>query len=139
MKAAVAYESMTGTTKRAAELIARELARNGIDASVFPVTSPDYNALSAADLVIVGTWCDGFVLFGQRPGRSGRLRKFPPIYDKRCVVFVTYAINEGKVLRRFQRLMEGRGANVIGGMSIRRDKLDTGTRDFVDRLLDVPV
>jgi hypothetical protein len=139
MRAAVAYESMTGNTKRAAELIARGLARNGIETSTFPVTEPDYNALSAADLVIVGTWTDGFVLFGHRPGRSGRLRRFPPIWDKRCVLFVTYALHEGNVLRKFQRLMESRGATVIGGMAIRRDKLDAGARDFVERLLDVPV
>ena len=137
MKAVVIYESLTGNTRKAAGFIAAELERGGVATTVAPITAIDYQALAEADLVVVGTWTDGLVLFGQRPGRSGRLKKLPYISGKRCAVFVTYAIDAGKVLDKLVALMEDRGAEVLGGMTIRRDDLAGGARDFAERVLDV--
>ena len=46
-----------------------------------PSRSPqiDYQALSDADLVIVGSWVDGLILVGQRPGRLGRITAMPAL------------------------------------------------------------
>jgi hypothetical protein len=137
MRAAVIYESLTGNTRKAAGLIAAELERGGIPTTVSPTTAIDYQALQDADLVVLGTWTDGLVLFGQRPGRSGRLKKLPYISGKKCAVFVTYAVDAGKVLDKFVALAEERGGEVLGGMAIRRDKLAEGAQDFAGRLLDV--
>jgi hypothetical protein len=137
MKAVVIYESLTGNTRKAAGLIAAELTRGGVSTKATPITGIDYQALAEADLVIVGTWTDGLVFAGQRPGRSGRLKKLPYISGKRCVVFVTYAIDHGKVLDKFVAMMEDRGADVLGGMAIRRDDLVGGARDFAARVLDL--
>jgi hypothetical protein len=137
MKAVVVYESLTGNTRKAAGFIAAELERGGVSTTVSPITAIDYQALAEADLVVVGTWTDGLVLFGQRPGRSGRLKKLPYISGKRCAVFVTYAIDAGNVLDKLVALMEDRGAEVLGGMAIRRDDLAGGARDFAERVLDV--
>ena len=134
MRAAVIYESLTGNTRRTAGFIAAELARVGIEASVFPVTRVDYQALAEADLVIVGSWTDGLVFFGQRPGRATRLRKLPVLTGKKCLVFCTYAINCGATLDKLSRIMEERGADVLGGMAIRRDHLAEGAQEFVARL-----
>src|SRR5579864_4333022 len=98
MSAVVISESLTGNTRRAASLIAVELAARGMAATACPITAIDYQALSDADLVIVGTWTDGVVLFGQRPGRAHRLRAMPSIAGKRAVVYCTYAIDPGRTL-----------------------------------------
>jgi flavorubredoxin len=137
MKAVVIYESLTGNTRKAAGFIAGALERGGVATTVCPITAIDYQALADADLVVVGTWTDGLVLFGQRPGRAGRLKKLPYISGKRCAVFVTYAIDAGNVLDKLVALMEDRGAEVLGGMTIRRDDLAGGARDFAERVLDV--
>jgi len=134
MRAAVIYESLTGNTRRTAGFIGTELARVGIEASVFPVTRVDYQALAEADLVIVGSWTDGLVFFGQRPGRATRLRKLPVLTGKKCLVFCTYAVNCGATLDKLSRIMEERGADVLGGMAIRRDHLADGAQEFVARL-----
>lgn len=136
MNAAIIYESLTGNTKKAAQVIGRELTKAGVGVSVRPVTDIDYQALEVADLVIVGTWTDGIVVAGQRPGRAQRLRRLPALDRKRCLVYITYAIDPGKALQKLSRLMEERGANVIGGMSIKRSDLEGGARDFVARLLE---
>ncbi|HEY2428020.1 MAG TPA: flavodoxin domain-containing protein [Acidimicrobiales bacterium] len=136
MEAVVIYESLTGNTRRAAGLIAAGLMAQGVTAVVCPVDRIDYQALSRADLVIVGAWTDGMVFFGQRPGRAHRLRAMPVMDGKRALVFCTYAIDAGKVLEKLTQVVEDRGATVLGGMALRRDRLDEGAKEFVARLLD---
>jgi len=136
MNAAIIYESLTGNTRKTAHLISQELANAGVAASVSPITSVDYQALEVADLVIIGTWTDGMILVGQRPGRAGRLRHLPVLDRKRCLVYITYAIDPGKTLQKLTGIVEERGGNVLGGMAIKRNDLEGGARDFVARLLD---
>lgn len=135
MRAIVIYESMTGNTRNAAHLIAAELERAGVSATASPITQVDLQALSQADLVVVGTWVDGFILLGQRPGRSGRLGRLPVIDGKTAAVFCTYAVDPGRTLSKLERIVRRRGGNVIGGYAIKRGQLAEGAREFVDRLL----
>lgn len=131
----VVYESLTGNTRRAAEHMAREFEQRGANATVCNVTAIDYQALARADIVIIGSWVDGIFVIGQRPGRAVRLESFPPIDGKRCFVYCTYALNPGRTLEKMTKIMESRGAEVLGGMAIRRNRLEQGAREFVDRVL----
>jgi hypothetical protein len=136
MRAVVIYESLTGNTARAARLIADEVAAQGCDVAVFPITDIGLKELAEADIVFIGTWVDGLVLFGQRPGRAGRIRNMPVIDGKRVAAFMTYAINAGKALDRFAKVLDERGATVVSRMLLRRDHLEAGVEDFVAVSLD---
>jgi flavorubredoxin len=135
VNAIVIYESLTGNTKKAAQLMGKELTNAGVGTTVCNITSVDYQALADADLVIVGTWTDGIVFFGQRPGRAGRIRAMPTLVGKRAFVFCTYAVDQGNILKKLTALVQARGAEVLGGMAIRRTSIDQGVSDFVGRLL----
>ena len=87
----------------------------------------------------MGSWTDGLFLFGQKPARAGRLASLPFMTGKRCAVYCTYAIETGRTLEKLEDIMRGRGANVIGGLAIRRNDLAGGAREFVQRLLAVSV
>jgi hypothetical protein len=52
-------------------------------------------------------------------------------------VFCTFALDPGKTIDKLSALMTERGADVIGGMSIRRDDLESGSKEFAERLLGV--
>ena len=132
MKAVVLYESMTGNTKRAAELIGGALAAAGDDVNVRSVTNFDFHEVAVADVVFVGTWVDGLVVLGQRPGRAGRLRRLPVLDRKPVAVFCTYAINAGKALDKTAAILEAKGALVVGKHQFRRDRLEVGIAEFVD-------
>jgi hypothetical protein len=132
----VVYESLTGNTRKAAELMGAELRERGVGAVVCSITAIDFQALAAADVVVVGGWVDGLLFVGQRPGRAGRFESFPAIDGKRCVVFCTYALNPGKTLAKMTELLERRGADVLGGMAIRRNELAEGAQRFVDRVIE---
>ena len=137
VRAVVIYESLTGNTAKAAMIIAAEMSRAGIPTTPCPITRIDYQALAEADLVIVGTWTDGIIFFGQRPGRAARIRKLPVIRGKRCAAYITYAVDAGKTLDKLTAILEERGADVLGAMAIKRTRLEEGAKDFVDRVLDV--
>lgn len=133
--AAVIYESLTGNTARAGQMIADELTRYGIETTASPINAVDLEALSKAQLVIVGSWVDGLFLFGQKPGRDWRLKKLPVIDDKLAAVYCTFAIEQGKTLTKLDRIVTGRGGDVIGGYAIKRSDLAGGVEEFVGRLL----
>jgi hypothetical protein len=135
MRAVVIYESLTGNTARAARLVAEEVAARGVDVSVYPITDIGLKDLAEADIVFIGTWVDGLILFGQRPGRAGRIRSMPVIDGKRVAAFMTYAVNAGKALDRFATVLDERGADVVARTLLRRDHLDDGLADFVSSSL----
>ncbi len=135
MQAIVIYESLTGNTEKAGREIADQLTAAGIPTVASPITQIDYSALSAADLVIIGSWVDGIFIAGQRPGREGRLKKMPVIDGKQAAVYCTYALKDGKTLEKLAAIVQERGGDVIGGYAIRRDRLARDTTSFVDRLL----
>ena len=112
-RAVVIYESLTGNTARAARLVAEEVAAQGVDVSVYPITDIGLKELAEADIVFVGTWVDGLVLFGHRPGRAGRIKAMPVVDGKRVAAFMTYAIHAGKALDRFAQVLNERGATVV--------------------------
>jgi hypothetical protein len=135
VSAVVIYESLTGHTRQAGELIAARLTAEGVPAVACPTTRVDHGALAEADLVVVGSWTDGIVVVGQRPGRAGRLRKLPAMQGKRAAVYCTYAVDPGKTLDKLARIVEERGADVLGGFAIHRTRIERGANDFVDRVL----
>ncbi len=143
MNVVVLYESLTGNTRKAAELIGGAARAVGADASVRRITaSPladlDIEELARADVVFVGTWTDGFIVAGMRPGRAGRLWGLPVLDHKKVGVFCTYAVNPGKTLAKLARIMEAKGATVVARRGFRRDRLSTenpGFVEFVDEAL----
>jgi hypothetical protein len=138
MKAVVLVESLTGNTWKAGELIAAKLQEEGVAITgVCKVRQPDHAAIQAADLVLVGTWVHGLFVVGQAPWGAGALAKIPAIAGKQAATFCTFALNPGKSLDVMTRIVEGRGAAVIGGLALNRSKLDAHSEEFVSRLLAV--
>ena len=141
MKAVVLFESLTGNTRKAGEMIATKLQSAGVGITeVAPVRQPDLSAVQAADLVIVGTWVHGLFVVGQAPFGIGALQSLPAIAGKQVATYCTFALNPKNSLDKMARALESRGGQVIGGLALNRSKLDAHTDEFVGRLLaNVPV
>lgn len=136
MKALVIWESVTGTTRKAANLVAAGLRANGIETTVSPVTRVDHGALSAASLVIVGSWTDGLILFGQKPGRATRLWSLPFMNGKQSFVYCTYAVDAGHAVDKLADIVRDRGAEVLGGRAVHRFNLERDCAALVAQVLD---
>ena len=134
MQAVIIYNSLTGTTRKAAYRIASELRALRIDAEPVAIDDVDEATVADADLVIVGTWTDGIIVVGQKPAGRKRLRKLPSLAGKRAVVFCTYAVDPGQTLDKLVAVVEAKGAEVIGGFALARHDLPGDVAEFVDRL-----
>lgn len=136
MRALVIHESLTGNTRTAAKAIVAELQREGWEASECSSRQVDLRALQQADVVVVGTWVDGLILFGQRPGGAGKLAKLPLLGNKPTYVYVTYAVDPGKTLDKLTAEIVDRRGDVQGGMVIKRGKLEEGGIEFARRVIE---
>ncbi len=135
VKVVIIHQSRTGNTQRAAELIGGAAEAAGATVSVRPVTNIDFKELADADLVFVGTWVDGLILFGHRPGDSGKVRRIPKLWNKRVAAFMTHAIYPGGAAEKFAALLEEHGADVVAARSLNRRRLETEAPAFAGEVL----
>ncbi len=133
MDAVIIYESLTGTTQRAAHLIGDAFYDAQVATRIFPVAGVTDDAIAAADLVIIGSWTDGLLIVGQKPAKSKKLKGLPDLTGKKVLVFCTYAIHPGKTIAKLTKIAEGLGGDVVGGMTLRRDRLDEDAAEFAAR------
>ena len=137
MKVVVLHQSRTGNTKKAAELIGGAVQSSGASVSVRSVSNIDYKELADADLIFVGTWVDGLIMFGHRPGDSGKIKKVPKLWDKKVVAFMTHALNPGNAAEKMASLLEGHGANVLASRSLNRHHLELEAPAFANETLSL--
>jgi len=135
MKVVVLHQSRTGNTKKAAELIGGAVQSSGASVSVRSVSNIDYKELADADLIFVGTWVDGLIMFGHRPGDSGKIKKVPKLWDKKVVAFMTHALNPGNAAEKMASLLEEHGANVLASRSLNRHHLELEAPAFANEAL----
>jgi hypothetical protein len=137
MKAAILAESLTGNTWKAGEMIAGHLQQAGWEITgMSRMRRPDYSAVQAADLVLVGTWIHGLFVVGQTPWGLGEMAKLPVMKGKKAAAFCTYALNPGTSLQKMTGVLDLLGAEVLGGLALHRAKLPQHTEEFAARLVE---
>lgn len=138
MKAALLVESLTGNTWKAADLIAGKLQQERWSITgMSRVGEPDLAAIQRADLVLVGTWTHGLFVVGQAPFAAPKIANLPTMRGKKAACFLTFALDAGKSIDKLTAALRQTGADVAGGLEIKRNHLDEHTDLFVERLLDV--
>jgi flavodoxin len=138
MKAALLVESLTGNTWKAADLIADKLQQERWTITgMSKVGHPDLASIQQADLVLVGTWTHGLFVVGQAPFAAGNIANLPTMRGKKAACFLTFALHAGKSIDKLTDAVRQTGADVAGGLELRRNQLDEHTDLFVERLLDV--
>ena len=136
MKAALLVESLTGNTTRAAERIAGGLSEEG--GSITGLSRgrrPDLASIQQADVGLVGTWTHGLFVVGQAPWAAAEIANLPTMRGKRIAGFLTYALDAGRSLDRMSTAMGSTGGEVIGGLLIKRGRIEEHCDAFVHRLL----
>ncbi len=137
MKAALLVESLTGNTWNAAELIADKLQQERWTITgLSRVGRPDLASVQQADLVLVGTWTHGLFVVGQAPFALGNIANLPTMRGKKAACFLTFALNAGSSIDKLTTAVGQTGADVVGGLEIKRNHLEAHTDLFVERLLD---
>jgi len=138
VKAALLVESLTGNTWKAAELIGSKLQQeHWTITNLSRVGAPDLQSVRDADIVLIGTWTHGLFVVGQAPWALAKIANLPTMRGKQAACFLTFALNAGTSIDKLSTAVGQTGAEVIGGLEIKRNYLDEHTDLFVERLLAV--
>jgi len=136
MKAALLVESLTGNTWRAAEMIGTNLQQEGWSITgLSRVRRPDLASIQEADIVLIGTWTHGLFFVGQAPWAAADIANMPVMRGKKAACFLTYALDAGKSLNRLSTAVGQTGADVVGGLLIKRNHIEYHSEVFADRLI----
>jgi flavodoxin len=115
MQALIAYETQTGHTKKTAEAIGEAVRAQGGEATVRYIRRITAEDVQAADVLFVGTWAHGFFIVGVHPaGMDEWGPKLPDMTGKPAAVFCTYLLTPRSLLKQLSKMLEGRGARIIG-------------------------
>ncbi len=134
--AAVVYRSRTGTTRRFAEEIAAHLRSRGVEVTVASVGDADLDALVDVDLLLLGSWTNGFFVVMQHPdGPWVSFARALPRVRARIGLFTTYRLAVGSMFARMRDELRGRTPEPTVELASRDGKLSERGREALDRFL----
>lgn len=136
MRILILYQSRSGHTRQAAEAVAGAARDLGHSVAVTSVIEARQTEVEQADLLFIGTWIQGFILFGVKPaGADLWVPALPKLTGKPVAVFCTYAFNPHRSLDRLSDLLTAQGATVVNKRAFHRRHPDDGSADFVRQTL----
>lgn len=136
MNVLILYQSRGGHTRTAAETIAQTVHALKHRVSVKSVIEVRKTDIETADVVFVGTWVQGFILFGVKPAEAKLwVPALPSLAGKPVGIFCTYAFNPRGSLRALGAMLAARGAIIRGQRAFQRSRLNEGVESFVESVL----
>ena len=135
MRIAIVYDSRTGTTKGAAEDMARKAIDAGHEATAVGVSSASPAEVSNADAVCIGSWVEG--LFFIRQHATEATMQFIDRLELNgtpAAVFCTYKTAVGKMLATMVKALEARGARVSVQLKSRGPSAGAGFEAWLESL-----
>lgn len=105
LKAIVIYDSKNGVTKKYGEEISEFLRKKDFDAKAVSINNCSYEDILESDYVLLGSWTNGFFLFGQHPNDLwvNFVKTIPNIKDKKIGLFATYKISTGSIFKKMKK------------------------------------
>ncbi|MBK8027505.1 MAG: hypothetical protein IPK19_40495 [Chloroflexi bacterium] len=137
MNVLVLYNSRSGHTRAAAEAISRAVREEKHFATVRSVAEVRGTDVAQCDLLFIGTWIRGFILFGVKPaGVELWAPSLPNLMNKPTGVFCTYRYNPRNSLDTLSLWVSDRGANVVAQHAFHRSMVEEGAGEFVRSVID---
>lgn len=127
MKSCVLYFSLTGNTKRFAEAISEMLG-----APIFDIAISEPSLAADFDLLIIGTPVYGL---NPAPAVSAFVKHLPQGNGKKAIIFCTYTIAKGGVLKNLERELAAKGYVTI--LSVGKKGVKPNKADFKDALAEI--
>lgn len=136
MNVLVLYQSRNGHTQEAAEAIAEAARKLNHETIVKAVSQVRTSDIENTDVLFIGTWVQGFILFGVKPaGASLWVPGLPSLEGKTVGVFCTYAFNPRGSLRTLAAMLETRGATIAGQHAFHRRRTHDGADQFAQKVV----
>ena len=132
MNVLVLYNSRNGHTRDTAEAVAQVARRLNHNVSIKSVIEIRSSDVERADMLFIGTWVHGLILFGVRPaGAELWVPVLPRLDGKPVAIFCTYAFNPRSSLQALGTMLKARGAAIVGQQAFHRSRPTDGVDAFV--------
>lgn len=142
LRVLVAYESRGGNTERVAKRIAELINIAAAKVTVAKLEQVHSADIAQADLVVVGTWVEGFVVAGVHVAARTRrwAAQLPWLGEKPLATFCTYGVSPKRALLELRETLESHGAKVVaeasfGPAATRRADKAPAVETFANTLL----
>lgn len=137
-KAAIVYQSKTGTTRAFAEAISRFLNGRGVEAKAWSISDADLQAIADADYVLLGCWTSGLLILLQHPDEPWTTfaRDLPSLRAEKVGLFTTYKVATGGMFRKMGACLAGKTTRLGFRLKSRGKKLSKQHEEALDRFLE---
>lgn len=133
MNVLVLYQSRKGHTRETAEAITHVLRAQEHTVKLKSVIEAGKADIEQADMLFIGTWVQGFILFGVKPtGADLWVPALPALEGKPTAIFCTYAFNPRSSLQQLADRLAKQGAKVIAKQAFQRNHNTDGIIEFVE-------
>ncbi len=140
MRVLVLYQSRGGNTRIAAEAVAKAARDEGHTVTTKSVIEVQKSDIENADALFIGTWIQGFILFGVKPaGATLWVPALPSLQGKPVGIFCTYAFNPRGSLQALGELLTAKGAHIVGQRAFHRSSVGEGAQAYVRSVLEAVV
>ncbi|MGD9093157.1 MAG: flavodoxin family protein [Anaerolineales bacterium] len=136
MNIEIVYDSSTGTTAKAAQAMGKIMEDLGHQCRVQSVAQADPAGVAKADLMCVGTWVKGLFIIMQHPteGSMHFIERLGNLAGNKIVTFCTYKLAAGSTLPQMAKMLEGKGAEVVGQFKYRGPEPNSSFASFASSL-----
>ena len=136
MNVLVLYQSRSGHTRIAAEAIAQAAHDLNNTVNINSISEVRKEIVEVADVLFIGTWVQGFILFGVKPaGAELWVPALPSLKGKPVGIFCTYAFNPRNSLSTLDTMLNAQGAMILGQRAFHRHHPAEGAESFVRSVL----
>ncbi len=137
MKATVVYRSSKGKTRRYAEAIGAFLRDHGLDTTVVSVGDCDVRTLADVDVLLLGSWTNGYFVVGQHPDQPwlDLVRDLPRLDRPKVGIFTTYLIVTGSMFSKMRRALAGKTAEPAIELKSRSGELSAADRQALEAFI----
>jgi flavodoxin len=137
-KAVIIYQSKTGITKKYAAEIGQFLAEKGVNATILPVAEYKDGLTDDADMVFLGCWTAGLMLFLQHPEKTWNdfAHNLPELKGKKAVLFTTYKLATGSMFKNMRKHLGDKGTDLSLELKSRNGKLSPENKQVLTHLMN---
>jgi menaquinone-dependent protoporphyrinogen IX oxidase len=136
MNIVIVYDSNTGTTAKAAQVMGQIMEQAGHQCQIHSLSAADPAQILQTDMLCVGSWVKGLFIIRQHPteGVMRFINRLENLEGKPTVVFCTYKVAAGSTLRQMAQALEGKGAKITGQFKYRGSEPDGRFVSFASSL-----
>jgi len=136
-QAVILYQSKTGITKKYAGEIGAFLSEKGVKTTILPVSDYKAGLTEQADLLFLGCWTAGLMLFLQHPDKvwTDFAQKLPALKGKKAVLFTTYKLATGSMFKNMRKHLGNKGTDLSIELKSRNGKLSPENKQVLTGLI----